>query len=423
MLSSFWQNKIFVVLVLIAICFLPSSIALPAQTEVRSIVIGIGIDKNDAEEAEYELSAQVVVPHYNLGYQENAQVISAVGKNLNQAYEKLVSHMGKIMGLSHCSTIVIGSGMENENVGMHLDWFYRSKRLDNNPVLVYTNNTAKEVLQTSLKVDDNLSLSINSILQYNIPLTSAKSSQLIQFLKKYYDNKGAEIVPVVDVVKQDYLGISSSSESASSSSGSGEEGGSGGQSGDSSQGSNQKQYLSNEGNAVVFSKGRLVTKLSSEQLKGINNFLGESERGVVTIEDVTDEKVKNATISLTKRGFLHNYRLEFTKQGKPRIIYSFIYTMRVEHIIQENPTLKLLQGYEDYISTQVKQKVIDNIKSYCGEAVNIMKENNIDPIGIYKMFDTFKHSKWKEYLSNLENPEEYIKGVEFLLDVKVRGLE
>ena len=419
MLSSFWQNKIFVILVIIAVCFLPSSIALPAQTEVRGVVIGIGIDKINPNENEYELSAQIVVPHYNLGYQENAQVISAIGNNLNQAYEKLASHIGKILGLSHCSTIVIGSGMKDENIGKHLDWFYRSKRLDNNPVLVYTNNTAKQVLQTSLKVDDNLSLNINSILQYNSTLTTTQSSQLIQFLEKYYENRGTEIVPIIDVVNKDYLGISASNQGDSGSQSSEQEGGEQSSANKDSGG----QVLSNEGNAAVFNKGRLVTTLTSEQLKGINNFVGESERGVITIENVTDDKIKNATVSLTKRGLTHNYRLEFTKTGKPRVIYSFIYTMRVEHILQENPTLKILQGYEDYISPEVKKRVAENIKSYCGQAVNIMKQHNIDPIEIYKKFDAFEHKKWQEYLSKLENPEEYIKEVEFLVNVKIRGLE
>lgn len=422
MLSSFWQNKIFVILVIIAVCFLPSSIALPAQTEVRCVVIGVGIDKINQSESEYELSAQIVIPHYNLGYQENAQVISAVGKNLNQAYEKLASHIGKILGLSHCSTIVIGSGMKDENIGKHLDWFYRSKRLDNNPVLVYTNNSAKEILQTSLKVDDNLSLSLNSILQYNTILTTTQSSQLIQFLEKYYEKRGAEIVPIVDVVNKDYLGIDASKQGVSSS-----QSGSEGQLNSGEQSSSNKesggQVLSNEGNAAVFNKGRFVTTLTSEELKGINNFIGESERGVITIENVTDDRIKNATVSLSKRGLIHNYRLEFTKNGKPRIIYSLIYTLRVEHILQENPSLKILQGYEDYISPEVKKQVEENIKSYCGQAVNIMKQNNIDPINIYKKFDAFQHTKWKEYLSKLENPEEYIKEVEFLVNVKIRGLE
>ena len=50
---------------------------------------------------------------------------------------------------------------------------------------------------------------------------------------------------------------------------------------------------------------------------------------------------------------------------------------------------------------------------------NIMKENNDDILDIYDKFYAFKTSNWKEYITSLENPEEYLKDLQIELDVNL----
>lgn len=417
MRSNFFKNRIFIVLLIIVVCFIPFSASMPAQTVVRSVVIGVGIDKSQEDENEVELSAQIIVPHYDIGFNENAQVISAVGPNVTEAFENLSVHIGKIMGLGHCSVIVFGETMQDENIAKTLDWFYRSKRLDSNASIVYTEGNAKELLQTSLQADNNLSLTLNNIMQFNEPLSFAKKTEIIPFLKNYYEERGAILLPIINLTTDDYRGLSVQ-ESGAMGQGEAPGGGNGATAG---QGQDQK-YIANEGNCAIFKNGKYVTKVAKEDVRGFNDLLGITQKGVVVVDNVNDENLTNAQVSIAKRGLFQTYKVGFTDNGTPRIEYNMIYSAKIEQILQDKVDLAIIDGYKDYMSTQVKEKFVDFIKQTTANAINICKENNTDCLEIYDKFNTFNKEKWQKYLNTLENRDEYIKNVEFFVNVKLRSI-
>ena len=437
MLNSVWKSKIFVIIIIILAFFIPQFISRPAQTEVRSVVIGMGIDKFEktdntnnitgsessnitlnSEENLVELSAQIIVPHYNTGFNENAQVISAVGENVADAFERMSLHIGKILGLSHCSVIVIGGGMKNEDVMQSLDWFYRSKRLDSNADLLFTNGSAKEILKTSLKADNNLSLSLNNILQFNDPIDLTESQKFIEFVQTYYNNYGASFLSVVDLVDEDYLGLSI--QDAGSSGGGSSDSSGGVPSGGKLPAGEENKYLSNNGDTAIFKKGKLVAILNSNEMRGFNSLNNSAQRGLVVLNNVTDDVLTNADVSLTKRGEISTYTLSF-KNGKPVILYNLKYKVRVEQILQDNKSVEILQGYNDYITSGVQKAFKDFVLESSANAVNISKKLNVDCLGIYDKFSKFKPKQWQEYLNSLENPEDYIQGVQFYVNVYANG--
>ena len=422
MLNNFFKNRIFIILILIAICFIPSSISRPAQTVVRSVVIGVGIDKSPESDDKVELSAQIIVPHYDIGFNENAQVISADGPNVTEAFENLSVHIGKIIGLSHCSIIAFGESMKNENIAKTLDWFYRSKRLDSNASIIYTEGSAKKLLETSLQADNNLSLSLNSIMQFNEPLSFAKKTEIIPFLQAYYSKNESILVPIINLTSLDYEGLSVK-EGSSGEQTSGGGGGSGGGSPSGESNENQQQFISNDGDAAIFKNGRFVAKILKDEVRGFNDLTGKTQKGIAILENVTDENLTNAQVAITKRGLTKTYKVGFSKQGIPRIEYNLNYTAKVEQILQDNIDITILDGYKDYVSKKVKEKFSDFIKQSCADAVNISKENNVDCLKIYEKFSSFDRKRWEKYLSSLENRDDYIQNVEFFVNVNVRGID
>lgn len=416
MLNNFFKNRIFIVLLLITICFLPFSISTPAQTAVRSVVIGVGIDKSPEDENKVELSAQIIVPHYDVGFNENAQVLSADGPNVTEAFENMSVHIGKIMGLGHCSVIVFGETMKNENIAKTLDWFYRSKRLDSNASIIYTEGSAKELLQTSLQVDNNLSLNLNSIMQFNEPLSFAKKTEIIPFLKTYYNAKESILVPIINLNTNDYEGLSVE-ENGTPSSGSGES------SSSSSGGDNTQKFISNDGECAIFKNGKFVTKISKDEVRGFNDLTGRTQKGIAVLDNVNDENLTNAQVSITKRALWKTSKISFNDEGKPKIEYNLIYTGRVEQIIQDKIDLTILDGYKDYVSQNIKNKFTDFIKNNCANAINICKKYNVDCLNIYQTFNAYNKEKWQKYISSLENPEDYMQNVDVFVNVKLRGLD
>lgn len=420
MLNNFFKNKIFIILLIILILFIPHSISMPAQTAVRSVVIGVGIDKFPDDKNKVELSAQVIVPHYNVGFNENAQVLSAVGENVTEAFENMSVHIGKIMGLGHCSVIVFSETMKDENIAKTLDWFYRSKRLDSNASIIYTEGSAKELLKTSLQVDNNLSLSLNSIMQFNEPLAFAKKTELIPFLQNYYENKESILVPIINLSPNDYEGLSVQENGTPSTEGNAASGSAGG--GES--GTEQKpKFIANEGYCAIFKKGKFVTKISKDEVRGFNDLTGRTQKGIAILENVTDENLTNAQVAITKRSLWKINKIWFNQIGKPKIEYNLVYTGRVEQILQDKIDLTLLEGYKDYVSKTIKDKFTELIKNICADAVNICKTYNVDCLDVYKTFDAYDTVKWQKYLNSLENPEDYLKDVDFYVNVKIRGLD
>lgn len=426
MVNSIWKNKIFILIALITLAFFPQTISKPAQTDVRSIVIGMGIDKiidNKGEQA-YELSAQIIVPHYSTSFNENAQVISAVGENVADAFERMSLHIGKIIGVGHCSIIVFGNGMSDENIMDTLDWFYRSKRLDNNAVVLFSKDTAKDILKTSIKADNNLSLSLNNIIQFNYDIDLTISQEILTLLDTYYKGHGANLISVLNLVEEDYLGLSvQDPNSSSGSQNSGESSSESSSGGENSESSQKTKYISNNGEVAIISNGKLVTILNSDQIRGFNQLIGSGKRGVVVLKNVNDEYFDNAEISVTERGQFVSYKLGFSPNGKPRIEYNLRYKIRLEQVINGTNDDNLIQGYNDYVSTGVKSAFKRFIKENCVMAVNFSKQYNVDCLGIYDKFDRLKHKEWQEYLNSLENKEDYIKDVEFFVNCEVIGAD
>lgn len=418
MFNSVFKNRIFIVFLIMLVCLVPFSIAKPAQTDVRTVVIGAGIDRLKDQDNQIELSVQILVPHYNIGFNENAQVISATGDNVSKAFEKLSAHIGKIIGLSHCSSIVFGESMKDDDIASTLDWFHRSKRLDGNSVVVYSEGSAKKVLETSLKVDNNLSLSLVNILQFNRPLSFAIIANLYPFLKTYYSGHGAELVPIINLTKQDNMGLSVS-ESGSGGSGGSEES-QGGQSGG-SQGENQ-DYLSNNGDTAIFKNGYFVTKVENKNLLGFNDLLGNTQKGIVVLNNITDNNLTDAQVSVGKRSLNKFYKVWFDKNGNPCIEYNLKYKARIEQILQQENNLTLLKSYNDYFSNEVKDSFVSYIKDKCATAVNICKESNADCLKIYEKFNALKRTGWQKYINSLPNKDDYIKNVNFYINVSVDGM-
>ena len=435
MLNSIWKNKIFVMIALIVALFIPQTLLKPAQTEYRGIAIGVGIDKINGEVAEegdvLELSTQIIVPHYATGFSENAHVISSQGRNISDAFAKLSLHLGKTIGYSHCSVIIIGEGVDGDMVEDSLDWFYRSKRLDNNALVVYTQGSAKDVLTTSIQAENYLSLGLNNIMQLNEEFEFAHSKQIINILENSYKGYGANLIGVLDVVDKDYLGLSIAGKSGSSGvtggDSSNDESSSSGSSGSTSSGSSgggseKNKYISNNGDTAVIQKGKIIKVLNNEEVRGFNVLLNSAKRGVVVLKNVKDEYFNNATITLSERHQDTFWSLSFSKNGKPRIYYDIYFDVRLEQILENAENLNYLAGTNDYITLGVQRAMKTYVQEKVADAVAMSKEYNFDCLEIYDKFNRFKYKEWQDYLKTLSNKDEYIKDVEFFVNVHTRGL-
>ncbi len=444
MKKSLWKNSLWIFLVVMTAILIPSTISLHAQTEDRSVVIAVGIDK--LAEKQFELSAEIIVPRYETTYNQDAQVISAVGRNTSEAFANLSLQVGRIIGLSHCSAVIIGDSMKDENIIPLVDELLRSKRANFNAQLIYTTDKARDVLQKAVEIDTSFNQSLNEIVQFNDKLVNAKNVLLSDFYKTYYQGYGANFVPVISLSENEYEGVSAgdsqqgggggesssqglgdskSEESQSDQSSSGSQSGSSGSSteGGQSKGS-EKKYLSNNGKTAIYQKGKLIRILEPNEVMGFGLLTNESNRGALVVSDVNDELLHDAELTFSIRNRMATRTLKFSKNGTPRLYYSFVIACRLEQISDnELVSWKVVNDTHEFLTPTVAHKLEDMLKSHCTEAINLSKEMKLDLFDVYKDFDRFEHAKWQKYLQSLDEPASYIENVEFFVDFVINDVD
>ncbi len=449
MKKSLWKNSLWIFFVILTAVLVPSTISRHAQTEERSVVIAVGIDK--LAEKSYELSAEIIVPRYETTYNQNAQIISAKGRNTSEAFANLSLQVGRIIGLSHCSAVVIGESMKDENIIPLVDEFLRSKRANYNAQLVYTTNTAREVLQKAIEIDTGFNLNINEVVQFNDKFINAKTILLSDFYKTYYQGYGANFISVISLSENSYDGMSanasssggggesssqglgdSKSEQSSSqqSSGGSQSGGSSSgesgssQSGGSSQSSGKEKYFANTGETAIYYKGKMVRLLSAQEVTGFGLLTNESRRGALVVDHVNDKLLSDAELTFSIRNRSSTRQVEFSETGVPRLRYSFTLATRLEQISDNNIIdRQITNDTHEFLTPYVKGKLSDTLKAECASAINLSKELKLDLLDIYRDFDRYHHKKWQEYLNSLDEPANYVQNVEFYVDFVINDVD
>ena len=422
-MRSLWKNNIWLVFLLTILVLLPASIPAHAQTEDRSIVVAVGFDK--LENGNVEMSAEIIVPKYQTTYSQNAQIITASGKNSAEALVGLSVQTGKVIGLSHCSSFLFGKTMQSENIIEFLDQILRGKRVNYNAQLIFTESKARDVLEKSIKIDENFNQNINTIVQFNDEFVDAKTVLLSDFYKNYYDGYGAVMMPVINLSSNEYEGLSSGENQGQSLSG--QSGGSSSsqqnQSSSSSSTNSKPQYLSNNGRTAIFSHGKVVEVIDKEQMLGFGLMANESSRGVIVLDNIYDGVLMNAQLSFSIKSKYYTKTVGWSKNGKPRVYYSFRYIVKLEQVKNNNDSSQIVDETKVYLSPAIKQAFSDKVRQECTKAINSSKQMNLDLFDIYQSFDRFSHKKWQEYLNTLVDKNDYMQDVEFFVSVMVNDTD
>jgi spore germination protein KC len=409
------KTKVLLIIMALLLAFVPQTINQPIQTYMRTLVVAVGVDK---EENDYVMSAQVLEANSSQVFQETLQVYSSTGQNILECIENMSLHIGKITGFGNVSVVVFGNDMAEEGIAETLDFFIRSKRLGDNTTVITTDKTAKELLTNVAKIDKSFSYSINNIAKLNAESELSCSSNMLTFLSDYYGGRKASFVSQIQLVEDENMGISTQNMS-SSGDGSTQTSASASQGDESQQNSEQDVVISNSGYTSVFVGGKQVAVFSPKEMIGFNT-LGEGKRGVYTLTNVNDGFLKNAEVSLSiksKQNFV-DYKFE---NGIPRAYYKLKYVLKVEQIKQNGTDQIVLDGSRNYVSSEVKEQFVSQVKSQIAESINLAKEYNADLFGVQDAFFRFKNKEWEEYYSKLPNKEDAFKNIEFFADIEVVG--
>jgi len=178
-----------------------------------------------------------------------------------------------------------------------------------------------------------------------------------------------------------------------------------------------KKYLINDGTTCVFKEGKLNLVVSPENMKRVNIFLNDAQKGEITIYNVTDHLYNDATVvcNLIKKEI--NLKPSF-KGDKPNYLAKLDLVIVVEEVDEKQPTNKFLRRNKDFVTPTVVEKLKQTVKTEMESIIEYCKENKVDLIGVYRNFYHREHKKFKEYVESV-GLDNYLNNVDYQIDISV----
>ena len=235
--------------------------------EKTAIITAVAIDYNNEKETdEYTVTAQIAVPEANDTNTESTRTeLSGKGGTIGAAIKQIGDLSGWYPHLSFCNLIILGKDMCKTNVIKTLDYFTKTLRLQDSAMVILSETSAKELLETTTPLDKISSFAIQKILFKNKGFDADVASVDVKdFCLQYYDVGSSSFMPIVGAKSQF---TEETGQSGGSGGGQGPEtaGGEGGQGGGSNEESAREKKVFHANVTALFKEGRKVGELSPEE--------------------------------------------------------------------------------------------------------------------------------------------------------------
>ena len=419
LIKQFKAFPVIFILLFFALLYLPAALVAPAESDKFAIVNAVGIDY-DKEQNELEFSTLIHVPQENMSFNDKYKLYSGKSDTLTGCIKNIELHVGKQLGLVHVTLVVIADSVVEHDLTTSLDALVRTTEISNNTSLVYTPDSAKDVLNTSLKSYESSGVKLSDIVNFNEENSVSTSENIETYFRRLLLPTSTTILNVIKLESDQSQGIDvSPQDNSSGSSGGGssgeESGNQGGESKSGGNGKKEKNVLANTSEILLLKNGKKVTMFNDTQAKGINLINKKIETGKLQIEHFTGEGLTNATLVFNIKVKTAIPILAF-KDGAPYITYKVFMDLETVEIKENNKNPELYYSQKTHLTETLKQKINEKINKNFNSAYKVLQENNCDLLYYYTRFNFYMPFKFKKYLESLDNKDNYLKGIEVKLE-------
>ena len=353
--------------------------------EHTAIIVAMGVDKTDEE---YEVSTKIAIPQATTqNVSNNDSLISAKGKTIAEALDKIAVNTGWYPLFAFCNLIILGESTLDGNIMDTVDFFIRTDRVPDSATVCACEGTAKELLSTNTPLDSVSSFAMQKILQQDYArMDRIANVNVKQFVEKSLSKSETAYFPYVSTVKSGEKSESGSSGGSGGSSGG--SGGSGGQ-GENGQGGNESSVY-DATNTVVFSKGRKVFFLSPEETLMLNLKSKNSIDTFIKLDEVNYEgKITPVLIEIedSKKDFYFEFDDKRPVYNVKMILYCRIVSANASAPVSElYPSAKV----SDDILEATEKKMKDTLTS-------LYKKSQLVGCDIFGIKDELYKYHYKKY--------------------------
>lgn len=419
MIKRLMKNPMLIVFVFILIFFTPSAIYSPGQNRERGVVIALGVDRQDNE---YEISLLTFIPTVQQSYKEMSSVISGKGETIARALYNAQIAMGRKIGLSHAKTTIVNENLLQDDVAEYIDYLSRVASLPENTVFVCTDKSAKEILQASFTLESTVGLQLEQVIGFNAQNLYVTDTSLEAFYKGYYGRQKSSLIGFLSIAEEEQQ-MTTTGTSEQSGSNQVDNGGEQGQnvgstqsktSSTSPQQSSGQKHILNKGEAVLLKEGKLAQKLTVDELNGINLLNAKSINQIITIDNVEINGLMNKLSYRIKNKKINTQT--YFENGSPVYSAQLILGLELVEVQGEHEHIKINTEFSK-ITPQIRKKIDQSIKNQFTEALNVLRDNKTDVIGISDKFYKSHRNGYKKFIKNLEREDDFINFVNFKLNL------
>lgn len=403
-----WVNKTLAIFVLFFALTFPKAIYEKSEFEKRAIFTSVGIDK--VEEG-YEFSGLVVVEEDPTKISSNVEVVSSKGGNIAEAIYTLSITLGKEIGLAHCDSIVVGNGLEEENLAEVLDYFIRTSNLTKNTNLISCSGSAKELLEANTNNKDENGITFSKLISTGSDYLAVVEMNIEEFYSRYFNRSSVAWVTIIDMEEE------SGGESASSGGSSqGEQ--AGGESSGGQSKSEEKKKLKCDGSFSVYKKGVKAFELRGDEAVAMNLLNPYTKKGYLTITDVEENGIvkEKMGIKIIKKKTDLKY---YFSDGVACLDINFKMYAEVVELQSPNPTLESINISKTHIGDNTKKAIKEKLSSNLESVIEKAKEKKVDIFSLCDRLYRFKNGEFKKYIKESEIEEQYISNFKVNLNVEI----
>ena len=406
-LKKLIYRPMILIFLFVLIFYFPVALLREPDSQRRLIITALGIDKVDDE---YEVSALCFIPIATTNYQKNYKVISAKDQTFVNAVKKVGIYAGKISSLPHTSIIVVSEDVQREGLTQCLDHLVRTNNIGNDTVLIGTDVTAKEILECSYELDISSNLSLRNLLSYNFEYIYGNRSNLESFFRGYFSPTRTSMLGFVKMDNNEGVGPDSGSQNSQDSSMSVSLVPV--QNAIPSNSSTKNKKILNDGSACVFKDGKLKLILDSEMVEFFNLFETHSNKSILKIENYSDDKLKNATISFQIEQKPVIYQSNFYG-GMPEMNYIIRFILTLDEIDQEKYIEADYHLSQSLFTKKMERAIQNKVKEDFSKLIEVLRDNQLDVLKVYKTFEVQNKNEFLKYINSLEDKDDYLRYINF----------
>ncbi|WP_128706549.1 Ger(x)C family spore germination protein [Acetivibrio mesophilus] len=341
------------------------------------IVIGMGVDKDENPE-NILLTAQVVKAtagkaSENESRGEDSKAfwnVSSRGNSVFDAVRQITHKTGNRLFISHNQAVIFGKDIAKEGLQEYIDFFLRAHEMRPTALILIAEDRASDVLNAKPETEKFPAVNIAKLIKTYGFTSNFYKVNMEDFASCLLNPTKAQLVPLVSIIQD---------------------------------GEYKDVYVSG---MVVFKKGKMVSKLTHDDVRGLLWILGKVKSGVIIVPSPNEQG--KAVLEIIKA------KSKVTPEIKDGKIVMHI-KIREESSLSEQTTSENLATNEAF--EKIQEASAEVIRKEAMAAFNKSVELNADIFGFGEML----HKKYsKEWKTLKDNWDEIYPTIELNIDVETK---